>query len=169
MKKKEIISKHQMMAITNAVTGEMETAKVSVYVERDRPRYKGEPFTMLFQSVNAVMVRKMKPVTCRLMLYLCCVSEYGNFIEVTMATLAEDLEYNPRQVQRAMRELKDFNIIQTMPNPKDKRMTIITLNPRQSWKGKVKDRSKAIQKLSSINQLVLPLFDDDKKVKAWIS
>lgn len=160
MKKTEILSKSQMLSIQNSITGEMETAKVSVFVQRDIPKYKGEPFTILFQSINAVMVRKMKPVTCRLMLYLCCVSEYNNLIEMSMKTLAEDLNYNPRQVQRAMKELKEYNIINTLQNPKDKRLTLIMLNPRQSWKGAVKERAKAMQKLEMINQLQLPLFDE---------
>lgn len=151
---KNVIRKQEMVAIRDAVTGEMENAKVTVIVARDRPKYR-EPFTLMFQAVNVAIAKEIKPVTARVLLYLTAIAQYGNIIDRTTTELAEELDYEKRQIQRAIKELESLRILVRMPNPNDKRKTLLHLNPLQSWKGNYRERHKAISALADKNQLEL--------------
>lgn len=143
-----------MVAIQNAITGELETAKVSVYVTRDVPKYK-DAFTILFQGVNRAMVKKMTPASRGVLLFLCTISQYGNVIDHSAAEIAEELGYGTRMIELALKELTELKVIIKAPNPSDKRKQLIVLNPYQSWKGKPAARTKAIADLTAINQTAL--------------
>ncbi len=159
-KKKDIITKKEMYAITDAITGEMETAKVTIRVERNRPKYK-EPFTMLFQAVNYSLLKRITPITAKLLLMLNSVADYDNIIYKTPAELAEDLNYSRMHVHRGMKQLEELNIIRKIPHKTDKRTFVIVLNAFQSWKGRPEERKKHIK--ANPNQMVLPF---DTTIKA---
>lgn len=154
------ISKSQMVAMHNAVTNELETAKVTMIVQRDIPRY-NQSFTVLFQAVNIAVAKKIKPVTAKMLLFLCSVVDYNNTLDFSVTELAAELDYTNRNILLALKELEEFKIIIRIPNPKDKRRNLIMINPMQSWKGTVKERKAAIQSLTAIdeNQLQIP-FDE---------
>lgn len=154
MAKKPLITKNETMLISNSITGEVVSAnvKVSVHVSKDVPKLKGEPFTMLFQKLGMVTAKNIKPVTAKLLLYLCACVDYGNVINKGSEQIAEELGYSVRNVQRALVELTDMKIIIQDRNATDRRMSVIYLNPYQSWKGKVLDRKKKIAEYNS-NQL----------------
>ena len=155
MAKQPVISKQETMLISNAITGEMEAAnvKVNVYVERDVPKLKGEPFTMLFQKLGIVTAKKIRPVTAKLLLYLCASVDYGNVINKGPEQIAEELGYSRRNIERALKELEELKVIIKDKTAVDKRMNIIYLNPYQSWKGKVIDRRKQIASYTDPAQL----------------
>jgi hypothetical protein len=151
---KNIISQSQMMAMKNNISGELETAKVTMIVERDEPKYKGLDFTILFQIVSRVMVKEMTPISSRLLLFCLTIVDYGNKIPMGINQMAEELLYSKRQCQRGMDELINFKVIIKQQHPIDKRMVEYYLNPLQSWKGKVIERTKRIAE-TPINQLDL--------------
>lgn len=148
-----------MVAITNAITGEMDTAKVTMIIKRDIPKYK-EAFTMLFQAGNRAMIRHLSPAACKLVLFLNAISDYNNVINMDNKTIAKEMNYSLRQVQRAFNELEALNIVLHQPHPQDNRSKLYFLNPLQSWKGKPKERAKKIAKMDK-NQL--ELFEKPKK------
>lgn len=152
---KNIIEKHQMIAIHNAVTDEIEGAKVTIRVEREKIKHK-EPYTVLFQAVNYATAKNVRPVTAKLLLFLCSVCDYENVIAMSSDDFAEELGYTQRNVQIALKELEEFKIITRTQHPQDKRCFIITLNPLQSWKGQASKRLSYIQELKDKNQLVIP-------------
>ena len=154
-----------MLAITNAVTGEMETAKVTVIVQRDTPKYKDEAFTIFFQAVNLAMIKKTKPITAKLLLYLFAEVDWKNKIDRLIDEICIDLDYKPRQVFTAIKELEEMNIIRKIPHGNDKRRYFIILNPLQSWKGKVKEREELMQEMRDANQLSLPFPYEEKNAK----
>jgi len=159
--KKPLITKQEMMLVTDTITGAVETAnvKVSVHVQRDTPKFKGEAFTMLFQKLGVVTARNIQPITAKLLLYLCAVVDYGNIVNKGPEQIAEELGFSRRQVGRGLKELIDLKIVVTQKNASDGRMVMIYLNPYQSWKGKVIDRKKYIA-ATDPNQL--DLFPDSK-------
>lgn len=158
-KTKQIVSKSEMMAIKNAITGEMETAKVTVTIAKDVPKYKGEPFTMLFQVVNLFLVKEMPPADCKVLLYLVSMVKYGNIIDRTIKEIAEDLGYKDSQwIQKSLKNLQEKKIILTSKHPQDKRRLVYMINPLHSWKGTVKDRVKT---LSFYDTKQLSIFDKD--------
>ena len=152
-----------MVAIQNAISGELETAKVTMIVQRDTPKYKAEPFTILFQAATLVMSRHITPSTSKILICLVGVVEYGNVIGKSNKELAELTGYSLRQVERAMKELVGYNVLIASPHPIDKRITQYHLNALQSWKGNVKDRKKRLQQTDP-NQL--GLFASEEKPKA---
>ena len=79
-KKREIISKSEMVAIKNSITNEMESAKITMIVQRDKQKYKGEPFTMMFQAVSKAIAREITPATANLLLYLIPAVSYENLV-----------------------------------------------------------------------------------------
>jgi DNA-binding MarR family transcriptional regulator len=156
---KQIIKKEEMVAIRNAITNEMETAKVTMIIAKDIPKYK-EAFTLFFQEMNKLAIKRMKPVSGKLLYYLHCIVEYENKISKTTEEMAEEIGYSKKQVERGMKELEQLNIIQKVKHPQDKRSYLMFLNPYTSWKGKKKGRDKRIQD----NPLQLSFFEKPKEL-----
>lgn len=159
-KKKILIKKENMIAITNAITGEMETAKVTMIVQKDSPKYFGEPFTLLFQAGNRAMSRGITPAAAKLILFLCSIVDYNNSIPLSRTEIASEIGYSARQIDRALQELIKLNIVLVEKHVQDKRSTQYYINPLQSWKGKPKERAKRI---AEHNPNQLQMFDDVKK------
>lgn len=150
---KQIIKKEEMIAVRNAVTNELETAKVTMIVARDLPKYK-EAFTIFFQATNYALIREIKPITAKLLLCLISIVEYENKINKTTDELAEYLHYSKRNVEIGLKQLEELNVIKKIRHPQDKRSYLMFLNPYTTWKGKKKGRDKVISK----NQLELPFM-----------
>jgi len=150
------LKKSEMVAITDSVTGIMETAKVTIHVQRDIPKYK-DPFTILFQAATLAQVKGIKPITAKLLLYLNAISLYSNIIDRTVQEMADELGYKRQQVHVGLKELYDFNIVIKTKHPSDGRRDLIMLNPHQSWKGKPVERAKKLSELG--NEAQLKLFD----------
>ena len=157
--KKLSVSKSEMVAITNAVTGEMETAKVTIHVQRDILKYK-ESFTILFQSATLAQVKEIKPITAKLLLYLNSISLFSNIVDRTTDEIATELGYKRNQVQKGLKQLSDFNIILKTKHP-DGRRNLLMINPHQSWKGKPVERAKTLSRLGDLAQL--SLFEERPK------
>lgn len=151
-KNKNIISKSEMVAIHDSVTNTMQTAKVTMIVQRDVPKYKGEPFTMMFQAVNKAIARNITPATAKLLLYLCAEVGYGNTVGKGVPAIAKELAYSERQVHRAMKELEELKVVIKTKNEVDNRLTMYHINPTHSWKGTLPDRNKKIAEFNP-NQL----------------
>lgn len=151
--KKQIIARKELVALQDAVTGELQTAKVSIYVERDLPKYK-ESFTIMFQSATLAQVREIKPITAKLLMYLNCIAMYSNIIDRTQSEMAQELGYSVRQVKAGLKQLFDYKIVIKVNHP-DGRRNLMQLNPYQSWKGKPLERKKELEKLGDKAQLTL--------------
>lgn len=158
-KRKEVITKSEMVAIQNSVTNEMEFAKVSIRVEKDIPKYKNEPFTILFQVANSLLIGDMPFIDCKVVLYLMASSQYGNVIDRTIKEMADEMKIkDSNYVQKSLKRLEEQKIVLRSKHPHDSRRYVYMLNPKQSWKGSVKDRLKSI---SSFDQSQLMLFPVD--------
>lgn len=145
--KKKIITKEQMVAIKDSTGQILDTAKVTMIVQRDVPKFRGEPFTLLFQGINNAIARNIKPLTAKLLLYVCSIAEYNNFIDRTVEEICTDLSYTKKWVISSLKELEDANILIKHKHPTDKRRHVYTLHPGQSWKGEVAKRNKRISEL----------------------
>ena len=158
------VQKTQMVGIVNSITNELEAAKVTVIVQKDSQKYK-QPFTVLFQAVNIATAKNIRPVTAKVLLYLCSIVSYGNVIDRSSTEIAEELGYSCRNIEIAIKELIEYKIILKVPNPSDNRRSLIVINPMQSWKGTVKERNIAIENLLAIdkNQLQIPFEELEQK------
>lgn len=163
-KRKNIITKSNMVTIQNAITGEMDTAKVTMIVARDVPKYKNEPFTILFQASTYILGRDITPVACKVLITICGCVDYGNKIGKTQQEIADHIKYSKRNVERAYEELRKANVLYKQTNPVDARMNDWYINAYQSWKGSIIDRKKRIQET---NPAQLGLFPElpEKAIK----
>ena len=76
-----------------------EGGEVSVTVYNGRKKIKGIPdYTMIFQIVNEILTRKLKPATCKVLLYLLSIAQYDNFVGINIETLSERLEMTKKTV-----------------------------------------------------------------------
>ena len=157
-----------MMLVSNAITGEMAVAnvKVDVRVSKDLPKLRGEPFTMLFQKLGAVTAKNIKPVTAKVLIYLCAVVDYGNVVNKGSDQIAKELGYSIRNIQRALLELEEMKIIIRDKNATDGRWVMIYLNPYHSWKGKVIERKK---KIAGYHPDQLEMFPPDQAQHSLLS
>ena len=63
---------------------------------------------MLIESVTA---KNIKPVTAKVLIYLCAVVDYGNVVNKGSDQIAKELGYSIRNIQRALLELEEMKII----------------------------------------------------------
>lgn len=154
------VSKSEMVTITDSVTGVMETAKVTIHIQKDKPKYK-EKFTIFFQTAGLALVREIKPITTHLLFYMNSVCQYDNIVDRTVLEMAEDIGYKKNQVLKGLKQLYDLNIIIKIPHKEDARRNIIMINPAQSWRGQPIERAKALSKLTETQQL--NLFESQPK------
>jgi len=114
------------------------------------------PNIMVFQTFAYLAATKLKPASNKVLMLFFANSGYENYVGMDVSTISEQLDISERQVVRAVKELKDNNIIISTPHPADRRRNDYFLNPFSAWKG----HSVARQKMMSIvpeNQL--DLFD----------
>jgi hypothetical protein len=157
---KILLKKEEMVMITDRLTGVMQGAKVSVIVSKDSPKYKNEPFTLLFQASTRAISRNIKPVTAKMLIHLCAIVDYENFIPQGKKEMATELDYSIRQVERALNELEEMKVIIKSKHPQDARAVSYHLNPYQSWKGKPMERAK---KIASYDPNQIDMFAEVKK------
>ena len=144
---KEInLGKVKQSKIVEGIHNELgENVDVSVYVKRAVP--KQSTYVMFYQEVNLELVKLLKPNACKVLLYLMSKTQYDNYVGVNQETIQEDLDYKSKDsIIQAIKELKKYNIILSLPDLQDRRRNVYYINPYQSWKGKVAKRIEQVKK-----------------------
>ena len=161
MSKEPKLTKQQSERIVNSMQEHFDgDVSVSVYVKKKAPKQSN--YVMFYQAVNLELVKILKPNACKVLLYLMSKTGYDNYVGVNQETIQEELDYKSKDsVIKAIKELKTYNIIISMPDLVDKRRNVYFINPYQSWKGKVANRIEAVKKANSLEftQLSLPFTD----------
>ena len=163
MSKELKLDKYQSERIVNSMQEHFDgDVSVNVFVKKKVPKQSN--YVMFYQAVNLELVKILKPNACKVLLYLMSKTQYDNYVGVNQETIQEELEYKSKDtIIRAIKELKLYNIIITMPDVVDKRRNVYFINPYQSWKGKVAKRIEAVKKSSTLDfaQLSLPFMSQD--------
>ena len=161
MNKEPKLDKHQAERIANSIQDHFDgDVSVNVYVKKKAPKQSN--YVMFYQAVNLELVKILKPNACKVLLYLMSKTGYDNYVGVNQETIQEELDYKSKDsVIKAIKELKAYNIIISMPDLIDKRRNVYFINPYQSWKGQVAKRIDAVKKANSLEftQLSLPFMD----------
>jgi len=161
MSKELKLDKNQSERIVNSMQNHFDgDVSVSVYVKKKTPKQSN--YVMFYQAVNLELVKILKPNACKVLLYLMSKTEYDNYIGVNQQTIQEELDYKSKDsVVNAIKELKSYNIIISMPDVVDKRRNVYFINPYQSWKGKVAKRIETVKNANNLDftQLSLPFTD----------
>lgn len=147
------ISNKQASAIVERIHDEMgDETLVNITVRRKIP--KTEDFVMIYQKIGKMILEdKMSLSGIKVFFYLIVNLEYQNFIGIDLKTISDKIDMPYPTVKKAMKELKDANILLATKDTFDARRNIYRLNPLAAWKGKVRNRVKAIQE--NPNQLTL--------------
>ncbi len=150
--------------ISRSIQDEFEgDVDVSIYVKKKAPKQSN--YVMFYQAVNLELVKILKPNGCKVLLYLMSKTNYDNYVGVNQETIQEELGYKqPKSVVEAIKELKQYNIIVSMPDLIDKRRNVYFINPYQSWKGKVAKRIEVVKKANNLDWMQLELPFTDKTI-----
>ena len=155
------LGKHQSEKIIHSIQDNFDgDVSVSIYVKKKAPKQSN--YVMFYQAVNLELVKLLTPCACKVLLYLMSKTEYDNYVGVNQETIQEELGYKaPKSIVDAVKELKSYNIVVSMPDIVDKRRNVYFINPYQSWKGKVAKRIEAVKKANNLEftQLSLPFMD----------
>jgi hypothetical protein len=73
-------------------------------------------------------------------------SMYGNFIEIDISQIAVINRMSEISVKRAIKELKEMDVIFIDKDLNDKRRNTYCINPMIAWKGNASDRVKSIDR-----------------------
>jgi hypothetical protein len=161
MSKELKLDKYQSERIVNNIQDNFDgDVSVSVYVKKKVPKQSN--YVMFYQAVNLELVKILTPCACKVLLYLMSKTKYDNYVGVNQETIQEELGYKaPKSIVDAVKELKSYNIVISMPDLVDKRRNVYFINPYQSWKGKVAKRIEAVKTANNLDftQLSLPFTD----------
>lgn len=137
----------------------VEPLETTVNIVTAKKRIKLEQNVMVFQSFAYLAATKLKPSTCKILMYLFALSAYENYIAIDIKTLAEDLSLTERSVITGLKELEVNNIILKFKHPIDKRRHDYFINPIAAWKGNSFTRKNTMRKLESTYPGQLELFN----------
>ena len=151
---KEIVSEAHMGNLNGINT-------VNVTVKAEIPRIKMPPNTMVSQAFAKIASSRLKPVTCKLLIWIFGNSAYENYVSIDILSMAEELGYDQRSVLRAFKELVENNILQKFPHPSDKRRNDYFVNPFATWRGNSFTRLAHINEHEKIGTK-MTLFDMSK-------
>jgi hypothetical protein len=101
---------------------------------------------LVSQAFAKIASSRLKPVTCKLLIWIFGNSAYENYVSVDVFSMAEELGYDQRSVLRAFKELVENNILQKFPHPTDKRRNDYFVNPFATWRGN------SFTRLATINE-----------------
>lgn len=159
---KNRINKQQAENISKSIQNELnENMQVSVLFKGKIPRI--PDYTQVFQEAlkRIVAGEGMTLITYRVFCYLLGTMQFENFIGINIKTIAEDLNVSEPSIKRAMKQLKDLNIVISIKDTMDRRLNCYMLNPKAAWKGKAKNYIAVVKKMKNLKepgQLKLELF-----------
>lgn len=113
----------------------MKTGEIVPAIALFRPKWKGEPFLMIFQDAFAY-IAKDKTLTLEaknVLLYLFSRLDFENFVLIPHVEIAKELDMQRSNVSRAIKLLLEKQII--IEGPKVDRSRGYRLNNKYAWKG----------------------------------
>lgn len=151
MKKGDKLTRNQLENISDSIQRETNTdMTVSVMFKNKIPVI--PDYVQLFQEAIRRIVAGdgMSLITYRVFLFLLGSMEYQNFIGIDIKTLAETLNVSVPSVDRAMKQLKELNIIISIKDTLDKRRNAYMLNPKAAWRGKAKNYIATVKQMKNL-------------------
>jgi len=153
----EKITKEKTENISSAISGVLDNDyQISVnLVRRKQPI---DNFIMLFQEATLKMLDgNMSKNSLRIFVYMLGKLQYSNHIGVDQYTIAEENGISIPYAKKAISELKKANILISYKDVQDARRNVYIINPIIAWRGKAKNRNKALKS----KNLTLNLFSNN--------
>ncbi len=148
---KKQINRQQAENISESIQRELnENMQVSVVVRNRIPRI--PDYTQVFQEAlkRIVVGEGMTLITYRVFCFMLGTMQFENFIAINIKTMAEDLNVGEASIKRAMKQLKELNIVISIKDTLDRRLNCYMLNPKAAWKGKSKNYIAVVKKMKNL-------------------
>jgi DNA-binding MarR family transcriptional regulator len=167
--KKQVISPENLDKISGVIR-ETYGEETKVVISLGKSKVNIEQFGMLFLVAAGLVSDKLSPISCKLILKLFSKMQYGekqNYgcaVNISVETLAKELEVSQNTIYTAITELKKEQVINVSKSEFDKRNNIYFLHPRLIYKGKPYVRQVQIkvhekEHLKAIGQRQMNLWD----------
>jgi hypothetical protein len=119
-------------------------------------RQKIPDYIMLFQKALTLLREKRLSTSALVILnYFYEITGYGNTVPIRAETIIRDCQLTRKTVFKALKELKELEVIMIGKDMNDARINTYFINPVYAWKGTVKERSKRIKAIEDKRQLTL--------------
>jgi len=127
-----------------------DNMQVSVMLRKNIPVI--PDFVMIFQEVTKRIVvgEGLSLITYRVLFFMLGSMEFQNFIPISIEQMATDLNVSVPSVKRAMKQLKELNIVISIRDSMDKRFNNYMLNPLTAWKGKARNYLTVVKKMKNL-------------------
>lgn len=150
--------------VINLMEKEGKTALVNVNVFNQKKGAITEPFLMVIQSAEFLLVQKLNKSEYQVFGFMRSMSQYNNQIDVDIKVIAASIGMSDRTVKTAITKLENLNVIKTMKSSFDARRHIYEMNPHSFWKGTAQKYNEVVKRFGyennlkkGVNQLVLEL------------
>jgi len=154
----------QQRKIAESIKSELGKDTI-VTVNAIRKFPKGPDFIMIYQEIGkSILEGKISLSTSKVFFYLIMHINFENFIGIDQRTLSENIDMPLPTVKKAMKELKDTGMLISVKDNFDQRRNIYRLNPIVAWKGRARNRVKAMKDPAQITMWPkeLPLPNETK-------
>jgi predicted transcriptional regulator len=128
------------------VVPEDKADKISINVVQARKFPKDWPdFVMLFTVANGIISRQLRDPGSRVLLYMISLQQYGNHVGVNQNDIADALKISRTSVWRALKQLKELNVLIDYPDPQSSNRNVYIISPHYNWKGDNSKRTKLLK------------------------
>ena len=151
------------MRLTDLDTGEVFLG-LAVPQKKKYPREIQQDgfYTMFsFGSERIAQIEGLNGTDYRVLFQLLSHLEFENWINITQATIAEELQIKKSNISTSIKKLVEKEIIEKQKDSKDKRKIRYRLNPEYGWMGDAKQWQREMYKRKL--EKVTPLFPKLKK------
>jgi Firmicute plasmid replication protein (RepL) len=148
---KKQLNKKQAENISESIQRELnEDMQVSIVIRSKIPTI--PDYVQLFQEAIRRIVAgdNMTLITYRVFCFMLGTMQFQNFLGINIKTMAEDLNVSEPSIKRAMKQLKELNIIISIKDTMDRRLNCYMLNPKAAWKGKAKNYIETVKKMKNL-------------------
>lgn len=146
-------------------TGRDNDIQIEAYTIFKNKKGKLPDFNMVFQAFSMFVADNFAPATCKVIFKLLAINQFENFISIDIKTISEEMKMSVTSVNRAIKELKLYNIITIHKHVGDKRRNDYFINPCAVWRGTSIKRDKQIDILKK-NNIQLEFFSSTEVLKS---
>jgi DNA-binding MarR family transcriptional regulator len=150
------VSRKAQIQVVDESTGEIQTAILTQTVEIKSKVKKKDMFSFLFQQKNEKYAVDLPSSALRMMVFLFCVCEFNNEIELSTLEIANRMKIKKRAAQNAIALLVELNVLLRIKDKHDYRRTKLMINPAQLWKGTMGGRSRKMKELGNTTTFLPP-------------
>jgi hypothetical protein len=135
------VRKEQIFNISENIKGELELpddTHIAVSLRKNKIPNAPE-FSIIWNAVGLLVSKNLNSSAIHVLYCFMNLSQYSNHIGIDQKTIAENTNLSLATIERAIKELKEANIILPYQDVQDRRRNVYIINDVVMWKGKLKN------------------------------